>query len=506
MHVPKIVGIEQEYGILDSENKESNPVNNSFLIVNSLGKECDLLWDYNSESPSADARGFVHDIDDFQISDSDNARINNILTNGARFYVDHAHPEYSTPECTNAHDLVACDKAGELIINECQKRIEEKFDGKKILIYKNNTDNKGNSYGCHENYLMSKKCYEEIFENGNSNEPSEIVGNILIPFFVTRQIFCGSGKVGSEFSSEPVDYQISQRADFFETLIDGNTTHHRPIINTRDEPHSDREKFRRLHVIVGDANMSEYSTYLKVGTTQLVLLMLEDKFFKVKLSLYDPIKAIKAVSRDLTCRKKLQLSDGSYLTPIEIQEEFLNAAKRYIKTLPEEEFGLYPDIINKWEFVLSSLSENPLLLNDKIDWIIKKHLLERYMQKKNWNWKTPQILMMSIIYHDIDRKSGLYYILEKEGRVERIIKDEALIKRYIEHAPEDTRAYFRSEALKMYRNYIASVNWDRIKFDIGENKLKTIPLMDPTKGTKDKVEKLFKKKLDIRDFIKELEA
>jgi len=505
MKVPKITGIEQEYGILDASNSNASPVASSFLIVNSIRSSNNrILWDYNSESPLADARGFQRKGNEITIPDSDNARINNILPNGARFYVDHAHPEYSTPECSNAYELVACDKAGELILNECQKRIEKTHDGKRILIYKNNSDNKGNSYGCHENYLMSKGCFEELFQN--RGKPSEKVENILIPFFITRQIYCGAGKVGSEANSEPTGYQISQRADFVETVIDGNTTHHRPIINTRDEPHADRNKYRRLHVIIGDANMSEYSTYLKIGTTQLLLLMLEDGFIDFKFPIKNPVETIKKVSRDLTCSKKISLKDGSYLTPLEIQREFLNAGKEYVKTLPQDERGLYPDVLRRWEHVLDALSEDPMLLNDKIDWIIKKHLLERYMKKKNWDWNTPQILMMSIKYHDIDRKSGLFYILEKEGQVEKIIKDNEIIKRYMTHPPEDTRAYFRSQALKLYRSHIISVNWDKLKFDTGSDKLKTIPLMDPLKGTKKIVKGLFEKNLDIKEFIGELEG
>jgi len=502
MRIPKIVGIEQEYGILDADDSESNPVTNSFLIVNSYRIKMNMIWDYVQESPMTDARGFIREGNEIDIPDYDNARINNILENGARFYVDHAHPEYSTPECTNAYDLVACDKAGELTLIECQKRIREKFDGKKILIYKNNSDNKGNSYGCHENYLMTRDCYVEIFEN--NHEPTEKVESLLIPFFVTRQIVCGAGKVGHEWKSEPVDYQISQRADFFEMLIDTNTTHQRPIINTRDEAHADRKRFRRLHVIAGDANMSEYSTYLKVGTTQLILLMLEENFINTGFSLKDPVKAIKDVSRDLTCKKKLQLKDGSYLTPVDIQREFLNSAKEFVKTLDASEIGIYPDIIEKWEFVLDALSEDPMILKDKIDWVIKKNLLERYMDKKGWNWKTPQIMMMSIIYHDIDRNSGLFNILDREGEITRIIEDESIIRNYMVNAPEDTRAYFRSKALKIYSDNITSLNWDRVRFDIGENKLKTIPLKNPLKGTKALVDGLFEEHLNIRDFIKKL--
>jgi Pup amidohydrolase len=502
LRVPKVVGLEQEYGIFDLEDNNSNPIASSFLLVNSYENKRKTIWDYNSESPMADARGFSQKSPDIDIDDEENSRINNILANGARFYVDHAHPEYSTPECTNAYDLVCCDKAGMRILNDCQHRIREKNNRKEIMIYKNNSDNKGNSYGCHENYLMSSESYSELFHAHNSL--SKKLTNILIPFFVTRQIFCGAGKVGSEASGNNVDYQISQRADFFETLVDSNTTHQRPIVNSRDEPHADRERFRRLHVIVGDANMSEYSTYLKIGTTQIVLLMIEDDFFDPGLALMDPLDSIRVVSRDLTCKNKILLADGSYLSPIDIQKEFLLAAKKYLKTLPDEEIGIYSDIIIKWEFVLNALSDDPMILKDKIDWVIKKDLLDRYIEKRGWHYKSPQIMMMSIKYHDIDPKDGLFNILEREGRVTRIISDDSDIQKFIIDPPEDTRAYFRSKCLKQYREYISGLNWDILRFDTTEGKIKVVPLMNPLTGTKNMVHTLFERKLDIKDFIREI--
>jgi proteasome accessory factor A len=267
MAIPKVMGTEIEYGITVKGDTDFDPISGCVLLVNAYREDYagEILWDYDQENPLADARGFQVDGEKYTPNQQENIARNKTLMNGARYYVDHAHPEYSCPEVTNVRDLVVHEKAGERILEMSRREANALLPGgTQMLIYKNNSDRKGNSYGSHENYLMDRRTsFKQIVEN-------------LMPFFVTRQIFCGAGKVGAENRSQPVDYQISQRADFFETEVALDTMVKRPIINTRDEPHADREKDRRLHVIVGDANLSEYTIYLRNGVTALVLSMIED--------------------------------------------------------------------------------------------------------------------------------------------------------------------------------------------------------------------------------------
>ena len=284
MAIPKVMGIETEYGITVRNQPDFNPILSSLLLINSYEtyRTARIRWDYEAESPLRDARGFEYAEEKELPSKEESRLINLILPNGARFYVDHAHPEYSTPECTNPRDLVIWDRAGERILDLARRRAEAASPPEqRILIYKNNTDSKGNSYGTHENYLMDRRC------------PFTRIVQHMMPFLVTRQIFTGAGKVGSENNLEYTEYQVSQRADFLETEVGLETMHSRPIINTRDEPHADPEKYRRLHVIVGDANMSEVANYLKVGTTAIVLSMLEDDFIDRDLSLDNPVQSFR---------------------------------------------------------------------------------------------------------------------------------------------------------------------------------------------------------------------
>ena len=290
MAIQKVMGIETEYGITVRNQADFNPILSSLLLINSYEtyRTARIRWDYEAESPLRDARGFEYAEEKELPSKEESRLINLILPNGARFYVDHAHPEYSTPECTNPRDLVIWDRAGERILDLARRRAEAASPPEqRILIYKNNSDSKGNSYGTHENYLIDRRC------------PFTRIVQYMMPFLVTRQVFTGAGKVGSENNLEYTEYQISQRADFLETEVGLETMHSRPIINTRDEPHADPEKYRRLHVIVGDANMSEVANYLKVGTTSIVLSMIEDDFLDRDLTLDNPVQAYRQVSRDL---------------------------------------------------------------------------------------------------------------------------------------------------------------------------------------------------------------
>src|ERR671913_504319 len=330
MSVRRIMGTEVEYGISVPGQPGANPMVTSSQIVNAYGARPELnrggraRWDYEEESPLRDARGFTYSGTAYDpaeaLADEDLGLANVILTNGARLYVDHAHPEYSTPEVTTPRDVVLWDKAGERVMAEASRRAVQAVPGQPpIQLYKNNTDNKGASYGAHENYLMSR-----------ATPFAEIVRH-LTPFFVSRQVICGQGRVGIGQDGRGEGFQVSQRADFFEVEVGLETTLKRPIINTRDEPHADAERYRRLHVIIGDANLSEVSTYLKVGTTSLVLAMIEDRFLTVDLSVEEPVSALRAVSHDPTLKHLVRLRSGRQLTAVQLQMEYLEQAKKYVE-------------------------------------------------------------------------------------------------------------------------------------------------------------------------------
>jgi proteasome accessory factor PafA2 len=475
MAIPKIFGTETEYGIIGRHDPDFDPISRTLLLINSYQRETPLpwVWDYTQESarydPQAMALDEIYDIPDIH-DQPDALSINKVLTNGARYYLDHAHPEYSTPECATLRDLIRYEKAGERILDQSRSIAEQSLvSGRQILIYKNNSDHKGNSYGYHENYLLDR------------NTPFRLIVEQLTPFVVTRQIFCGAGKVGAENSTEPVSYQISQRADFFETEVGLDTMVKRPLINTRDEPHASRDKYRRLHLIIGDANMSEYALYLKAGTTAIVLGMIEDQYLPRSFTLRDPVATLKAISRDLTCRKPIMLDDGSTITPVELQWEYLRLAEQYCSRLPDGMWAF--DVIEKWEYVLHHLEGDPWRLNRELDWVMKWRLLTSYMDRHGEDWESARVMMLDLQYHDVRRDKGLYYLLERNGDVERIVTDEE-IDTAIDAPPEDTRAYMRGMCLKKFRSQVFSVNWDSLAFNLEEGDIKRIALDDPLQGTK----------------------
>src|SRR5215470_11667244 len=338
MAVPKVMGTEVEYGITVKGDPDFDPISSCVLLVNAYREDHagEILWDYDQENPLADARGFQVDGEKYTPNQQENIARNKTLVNGARYYVDHAHPEYSCPEVTNVRDLVVHEKAGERILEVSRREANALLPaGTQMLIYKNNSDRKGNSYGSHENYLMDRRTsFKQIVEH-------------LLPFFVSRQVYSGAGKVGSENRAQRCDYQLSQRADFFETEVALDTMVKRPIINTRDEPHADREKYRRLHVIVGDANMSEYTIWLRQGATALLLSMIEDGAIRKDLSLRDPVRALKEISHDASCKREVQLENGKKLTAVQIQKEYLELAQRYAAGRQLEPWA--SETLREWE-------------------------------------------------------------------------------------------------------------------------------------------------------------
>ncbi|MBI1821328.1 MAG: proteasome accessory factor PafA2 [Nitrospirae bacterium] len=486
----RIVGTETEFGIVVRDGGSTDPVSNSILLVGScpLLPATHILWDYENENPLNDARGFEIEGEKERPGPEYNRMLNKLMFNGGRLYVDGAHPEFSTPECLTPREVVAYEKAGERILDlsrETCNRTHHRENG--TILYKNNTDGKGNSYGYHENYLVDR------------NVPFERLLKELVPFLVTRQIFTGAGKVGSENRSDSVQYQISQRADFFEVLVDLNTMVKRPIMNTRDEPHSDSAKYRRLHVIVGDSNMSEISTYLKVGTMLLVLAVIEESE-ESGISFENSVRTIKEVSRDLTLKKKYKLADGREKTAIEIQRVYLEKAKRLFEN---EDDGFSRECLSKWENVLDQLEEDPKLLSKELDWLVKKEMIETYMERKKCDWNDSRVSLMDLQYHDISPEKGLYYALERSGYVNRLITDEE-ITRAMEFPPEGTRAYFRGMCLRKFPKEIYAASWTSVLFDLGNTTVKKIPLLDPFRGTKVLVEKILNSSYSVQELLRQL--
>lgn len=492
MAIPKICGIETEYGISVKSGGEFNPILTSSLLINSYAGPAfrRVKWDYEEENPLRDARGFERPMAESPLDD-DSGLVNVILPNGARYYVDHAHPEYSTPECSNARDVVRWDKAGELILERSIAAARAIAPaGERVYIYKNNSDGKGNSYGCHENYLMDRKT------------PFPHIVKHLTPFFVTRQIFTGAGKVGAEDGSSNVDYQISQRADFFEVEVGLETTFKRPIINTRDEPHANPDVYRRLHVIVGDANMSEISTYLKVGTTGIVLRMIEDDFITEDLSLAEPVKAMRRVSHDPTCTVALEMSDGRKLTPVEVQWEYFRLARKYVQEIGDDD-EVVADVLERWEHVLNGLETDVSSLADQLDWVAKMSLVEAYRDRDRLGWDHPKLKLIDLQYHDVRRDKSLYWKLVSGGKLQTLVREDE-VEWAVDHPPEDTRAYFRGECLRRYSPQIVAASWDALVFDVGDEPLRKVPTMDPLRGTKAHVDDLLARSEGPGDLLKNL--
>ena len=471
MTTPTIMGTETEYGISVKNARDQDPVAASTLIVNIYKDRGPkgITWDYEQENPLMDARGFVSEGEINSPDQEKNSLINDILINGGRYYIDHAHPEYCTPECTNARDLVKYEKAGELILDLSRMAAEELLPANQdIIIYKNNSDYKGHSYGSHENYLMNRSIpFQEIVDG-------------LTPFLVTRQIITGSGKVGTENGAAETDYQISQRADFFETEVGLSTMVARPIINTRDEPHANEKLYRRLHVIVGDSNMSEFAIYLKVGITSIALKLIELGVVRDEFKLSDPVAAIKTVSRDLTCKNPLDLEDGRRWTPIEVQRAYLELAHTHIPKM--DLTPVMKDVMEKWEFVLDQLDVDPMHLHRHLDWVIKKNLISAYIRRHGVNWSHPCVRMMDLQYHDIRPNKGLYVRLLKNGCVERILDQEEIVNA-VTHPPVDTRAYFRGMCLQKFPNEIHSASWNSMIFSLDGSSLDKVLMDRPHFGT-----------------------
>ena len=481
MSVHRVMGIETEYGISVPGHPHVNSMLTSSQVVNAYGNAITLparlkaRWDYDEETPLRDARGFDltrADADPSQLTDEDMGLANLILTNGARFYVDHAHPEYSSPEITNPFDAVVWDKAGEWIMARAAELVTRIPGAQPVNLYKNNTDNKGASYGTHENYLMRR-----------STPFGDIVKH-LTPFFVSRQVITGSGRVGLGQDGRQHGYQLSQRADFFEVEVGLETTLKRPIINTRDEPHADPEKYRRLHVIVGDANLAEISTYLKLGTTSLVLAMLEDDFLDLDLVMDHPVREMHQVSHDPSLRHLVTLRSGRRISALQMQLEFLEQARKYVEDrLGADVDAQTVDVLDRWESVLSRLESDPMKLARELDWVAKLSVLQGYRDRDGIDWDHARLHLVDLQYSDVRPDKGLANRLQARGAIERITTDEQ-VAAAVQTPPTDTRAWFRGECMRRYPDAIAAASWDSVIFDIpGHDALQRVPTLEPLRGT-----------------------
>jgi proteasome accessory factor A len=471
----RVFGLETEYGITLSGADTVDVVAESIELVRRYTEHGALMkWDYDLEDPHLDARGFrarelLQDTDESAYYEIDKRRplsfeeikSDLVLSNGARFYNDHAHPEYSTPECTTLRQIVAQDKAGERILAECARRRNQKLpSGYEVRLYKNNTDFSGHSYGCHDNYLMRRDIAWD-----------QIVAGIL-PFLVTRQIFAGAGKMGVEAESgqsEPGNYQISQRADFFSVVVSIDTMNRRPLINTRDEPHVDASRYRRFHVILGDSNMSEWSTAMKIGTTALVLDLIE-RGEAPHLEIAQPVDANKSISRDQAYDWIIELKDGRKISAIDVQRIYLRAASRLGPPSKSQDVAASEEerawILREWENVLNDLERDAMSARDRVDWAAKKFLLDALHEEEKLSWSDPWLQSIDLEYHNLDLDRGLYYEVLRKGLMRRVTTEDE-IKSAIFNPPETTRAFFRGRAVARFNDEISSIQWDEVVFANG---------------------------------------
>jgi proteasome accessory factor PafA2 len=505
MSIPKVIGIEQEYAISVKGPDGLSAYHASCMLINAYARKVgirepgiDVLWDYGHETPFHDIRGdlFGRKTGRDITRKEDNLLINAILPNGARLYTDHAHPEYSTPECLSAREAAACDKAGELILNQAMTLAKKILPGTVIKLYKNNIDHQGQSYGCHENYLMDATAHQECLVKN-----PERARKSLIPFLVTRQIFAGSGKPG-------VSFEISQRAGFMECLFGLDTMFNRPLINTRQEHHADPKRFRRLHLILGDANMNDFSTILKVGTTQIVLQMLEDDFITSDFTLRDEVSAVRRISGNYHC--EIEMADGRKTSAIELQRRFLDLARQYCQRSDVPRVVHSDLILENWSDVLDGLEnlelsrdfdleDDPGDLRRKLDWVLKLWLFTRYRRKKDLPWNHPQLKVLDLQYHNIDREESIFYSLLDQGLTESVI-DQAEASAFVEQAPPSTRAWFRSRCMQKFAREVYLVNWEVVGFDHGDIH-RMVPLLNPLKGTRSRFEEVFDKASDSKELL-----
>jgi proteasome accessory factor A len=465
LRVNSLFGIETEYGLTVENTDTAGLVSASRDVVKAYAGRFAGPWNYRSEDPRNDQRGFhveklSHDPVDAQFdrpgeraANPQEDRADRVLPNGARLYNDHGHPEYSTPECSDLRSLVAHDKAGERIVLDCARKYFEQT-GKRVEIFKNNTDFHGASYGTHESFLLRRGVdWERVTRN-------------LAPFLATRIIYAGAGKVGTEEKGSDAKYQLSQRADFFSVLQSVDTLHNRPLVNTRDEPHGDARRFRRLHVIAGDANMSEYSTALRVGATNLVANLIESGWDS-PAPLRDPVRAIKQISRDSSYKWIVESAEGDTISAVDVQRVYLRGVREMVEREGAESSASAQWILEEWESTLDALARDPFELADRVDWVAKKSLLDDFVESEGLDWTRDQQFLQSLDlqFHNVDPDEGLYYGLAQAGAVQVLVSDEEIETARVQAPP--TRACLRGALVEKFAPSIRAISWGAVLFEDG---------------------------------------
>ena len=493
MGIPKVLGIETEYGI--AGGPEHDPITASTLIVNAYSQpgRSHVNWDFVDEMPGHDARGFPALTSLAPIVETHLA--NTVLANGARFYVDHAHPEYSSPECRTPLEAVLFDVAGEEVLRRAVRAANE-FNPQTptIVVYKNNSDGKGNSYGCHENFLVDR------------NVPFEAIVRAIVPHLVSRQLICGAGKVGAETEAghalDP-QFQMSSRSEFFEEVVGLETTLKRPIVNTRDEPHGDAERFRRLHIIIGDANMSQVATLVKLGSTALLLSVLEHRGPSVfPAAPRQPVRAVRAFSADISGTLSVECDDNRSRTAWDFQDELWSLAANFVRDGGGEDVANEVEVgavLNQWRELLDGVRDDRDAVADRIDWLAKLRLVRGYQERYDLHHDDPKLRAIDLQYHDLraDRslaaRCGLRQIVELPAVLDAL-----------NQPPLTTRAYFRGRCIGKFSESIATANWDSVVFDLGAGPLQRVPMMDPLRGTAALTGELLDRCSTVRELLDEL--
>ncbi|MDV8148262.1 depupylase/deamidase Dop [Arthrobacter sp. B10-11] len=528
----RVMGSETEYGIHAPSAPGANATMMSARVIQAYAQltrqraagGAETRWDYTDEEPLHDARGWTlerNQADPSQLTDqppvldaeavalaygreeleqdgedeAGSLLMNMVLGNGARLYVDHAHPEYSSPEVTNPVDAVAWDAAGDMVALSAVRRMAADPQLPPVNLYKNNTDNKSVSYGSHENYLMPRAV------------PFGDIVRGLTPFFVTRQIMCGAGRVGLGQDSSRPGYQISQRADFFEAEVGLETTIRRPIINTRDEPHATADKYRRLHVIIGDANLSQVSNYLKFGTTAMVLSLIEAGLAP-RVEVHEPVAALQAVSHDTALSATIRLLDGRRVTALDLQWMYHEAAAKLAQDTGVGDAvdgdGHTHALLERWAATLTDLDSDRTAAASSVEWLAKLSLLEGYRHRDGLEWNDARLGLVDLQWADVRPEKGLYYRMLARNRMERIVDDET-IGRAVTAPPSDTRAYFRGRCVSSFSKDVVGASWDSVIFDVpGRGRLQRVPTREPLRGTEALTGGLFARHQDAGSFLAEL--
>lgn len=537
MTVKRVMGIETEYGIISPTSDDDSVILSTQLIfaysaaMKNMGEAEGIRWDYSSEQPLHDARGYVmarEEADPSQLTDdpynlapsgpkilskgrqmSQVVRLteleekfqrapNNSMGNGSRMYLDHSHPEYSSPEVLSPLQAVLYDRAGDYMMQRAMVEVENNKGIPDIVLYKNNVDGKGATYGNHENYMVDRAV------------PFDDIVEAFIPFFVTRPIICAAGRVGLGPYSEKPGFQISQRADYVENTVGLETTLNRPIVNTRDEPHADGKLFRRFHVIGGDSNVFESSTFIKMATASLVLWVLEKYGLPQEwkdLKLADPVAECSKVSHDTSLTYKLELADGRKMTAIQIQRVYLETITKHYEQNPDTDPQYDAETrkaLELWKKILDAFEiGNFASVASQVEWVFKKQLMEAMAARENLGWESPKLAAMDLQWSDMRPGRGLAFRLAEAGKVEVLIDKQDIAKAEF-YPPENTRAYFRGQMIRRFNSEIFSAGWHAMVVDTGEEHMLRVPMFNPLGGTKERVESLFEKSTCVKDVVDSL--